>query len=172
LPANALLLTSLRPTFAFVVLNVSPGDVAEIFDRTCGCPLDRDGWRRHLRSLRSVKKLSAGGVTLLDSDLVPALEQTLPEAFGGGPTDYQLVEGQGSDGLAQLCLVIHPRVGPLDPAAARDLLLAEVGRASGAALVASMHWRDSGMVRVERRAPFSTRTGKIPLVHRSAAGAE
>ena len=54
-----------------------------------------------------------------DSDLVPALEQALPAAFGGGPTDYQLVEDQSGAGLAQLCLLIHPRVGPLEPTAAR-----------------------------------------------------
>jgi hypothetical protein len=172
LPANALLVTALRPTFGLVGLNVSPGDVAETFSRSCGCSLDRDGWRLHLRSLRSFKKLSAGGMTLLDGDLVPTLEQALPAAFGGGPTDYQLVEDQASDGQARLCLLIHPRLGPLEPGRARELFLAEVGRVGGAAQVAALHWRAADLLRVERRVPYSTRTGKIPLVHRPSGSAE
>jgi hypothetical protein len=171
LPANALLVTSLRPSFGLVGLNVSPGDVAETFGRACGCSLDRDGWRLHLRALRSFKKLSAGGMTLLDSDLVPTLEQALPAAFGGGPTDYQLVEDQSSDGKARLCLLIHPRLGSVEPARARELFLSEVGRAGGAALVAALHWRAADLLRVERRAPYSARTGKIPLVHRPGSTA-
>jgi hypothetical protein len=169
LPSNALLVTSLRRTFPFVVLNVSPGDTGERFERACGCPLDRDGWRLHLRAVRSFKKLTAGGQTLLDSDLVPALEQALPATFGGGPTDFQLVEDEANDGRPRLCLLIHPRLGPLDPAAACDVFLTEVARAGGAALVASLHWRQSEMLCAQRRPPFSTRTGKIPLVHRPTA---
>src|SRR5262249_43810414 len=117
LPAQALLVTSLRSTAPLVLLNVSLGDQAVMADRICGCPLERRGWTPHLHSIRSYEKLTAGGMTSLDTDVVHVLEEVLPARFGGLPTHYQLVEGPADDGRPRVWLLVDPAVGPVDPEA-------------------------------------------------------
>ena len=102
LPGEALLISSLRLVGPFVFLNVWLGDQAQLTERRCGCPLDAVGWTTHLRSIRSEEKLTAWGMSLLDSDIVQVLEETLPARFGGGPTHYQLVEDATEDGIPAL----------------------------------------------------------------------
>src|SRR5262249_47784638 len=92
LSARALLITSLRNRAPFIFLNVSLGDEAILERRDCGCPLERRGWRTHAHTIRSFEKLTAGGMTFLDVDVIRVLEEVLPARFGGGPADYQLVE--------------------------------------------------------------------------------
>jgi hypothetical protein len=144
-----------------MLLNVSLGDQAVVSRRTCGCPLERLGWTTHLREIRSFEKLTAGGMTFLDADVVRVLEQALPARFGGGPTDYQLLEQEADDGSPCLRLLVHPAVGPLNPAAVADALLAAIGPGSGAHRLMALDWRESRLLRVERRAPLATATGKI-----------
>ena len=49
-------------------------------------------------TIRSHEKLTAGGMTLLDTDVIRLLDEVLPARFGGAPTDYQLVEHESDDG--------------------------------------------------------------------------
>lgn len=165
LPPNALLISSLRPTAPFILLNVSMGDQAEVVQRSCGCPLERLGWTTHLHTVRSHEKLTAGGMTLLDVDVVRLLEAALPARFGGGPTDYQLLEEDADDGRPGLRLLVHPAVGPLDPAVVAEVFLDTVSVGSGVERVAGLLWRDAGLLRVERRAPQATSSGKILHLH-------
>ena len=95
---DSLLVTSLRATAPLVLLNVSLGDQAVVAARACGCPLEDLGWTTHLHTIRSYEKLTAGGMTFLDTDLVRVLEEVLPTRFGGGPTDYQLEEAPREPG--------------------------------------------------------------------------
>jgi hypothetical protein len=95
LPSNTLLVSSLRSSATFVLLNVSMGDQATISERGCGCPLERLGWTTHLHDIRSQEKLTAAGMTFLDTNVIRVLEEVLPARFGGAPTDYQLVEDEG-----------------------------------------------------------------------------
>jgi hypothetical protein len=161
LPANALLLTSLRSAAPFVMLNVSMGDVAEVAPRTCGCPLEQLGWTTHLHTIRSHEKLTAAGMTFLDVDVVQVLEEVLPTRFGGGPTDFQLVEDVRPDGQLCLRLLVHPAIGPLDTEAVLDTFLRSIGGGSGAERIMAEVWRDDGLVRVERSAPLAGASGKI-----------
>jgi hypothetical protein len=172
LPPSALLFSSLRSTAPFVLLNVSLGDSAILDRRTCGCPLERLGWTTHISGIRSYEKLTAGGIRLFDTDLIGILEHALPARFGGGPTDYQLVEDEGEDGLPRLRLVVDPTVGPLDAGALTDTFLAAIGAGSGAERVVGLLWRDSGFLRVERRRPEAGPGGKILhlVPHRGHAG--
>jgi hypothetical protein len=104
LPADAMLLTSLRPTSPLVLFNVSLGDQATVEQRDCGCPLEHLGWTTHLRTIRSHEKLTAGGMSFLDHDLGRVLEEDLPRRFGGVPTDYQLLETRPTmAALASVC---------------------------------------------------------------------
>jgi len=70
MPPDALLITSLSPTAPLILLNVALGDRAALVERRCGCPLDRLGWGVHLHTVRSDQKLTAGGMNLLDVDLL------------------------------------------------------------------------------------------------------
>jgi hypothetical protein len=165
LSPTTLLATSLRPTAPLVLLNVSLGDEACLSDRRCGCPLERLGWTTHLHTIRSREKLTASGMTFLGTDVIRVLEEVLPSRFGGGPTDYQLVEVESSDGQSQLRLLVHPQLGPLDPAEVAETFLGALGRGSGAERIMALQWRSANLLQVERGLPHSTRTGKILHLH-------
>jgi hypothetical protein len=161
LPAGALLVSSLRSTASFVLLNVSMGDRAVLSERACGCPLEALGWRTHLHDIRSYEKLTAGGMTFIDVDVVHILEETLPRRFGGGPGDYQLIEDEARDGAPRLRLCVAPSVGPLDPEAVVDAFLDAVGSGSGTERVMVLQWRQGRLVQVERAVPQPGLSGKI-----------
>ena len=61
---------------------------------------------------------------------VRLVEEVLPQRFGGGPTDYQLVEDR-SGPISKAVIVVSPRVGPLQPDTVREVALqrARGGRA-------------------------------------------
>ncbi len=170
LPPGALLVSSLRSTAPFLFLNVSLGDRAVLGSRACGCPLEALGWTTHLHTIRSFEKLTAGGMTFLDTDVIRVLEEVLPARFGGGPTDYQLVEDETDDGRPRMRILVRPDVGPVDSRAVTDAFLDGVAPGSGVERVMGLFWRDAQMVGVERRPPFTTATGKILHVHRAAPG--
>jgi hypothetical protein len=161
LPASTLLFSSLRPTAPIILLNVSMGDQAVVVRRACGCPLERLGWATHLHTVRSYEKLTAGGAAFLGADVIRVLEEVLPARFGGDPTDYQLVEEEAADGRPQLRLLVHPAVGPLEPAAVAEAFLEAIGGGTGAERVMGLMWRGAGLLRVERRAPLATGSGKV-----------
>jgi hypothetical protein len=160
-PEDAVLVSSLRPSAPLVLLNVSLGDRATLAERACGCPLERLGWTTHLQDVRSYEKLTAGGMTFLDTDVARALEEVLPARFGGGPTHYQLVEDDAPDGMPRLRLLVDPVVAPADEVAIREAFLDAIGGGGGPQAVMGRAWRDGAWIRVERRSPLTTAAGKI-----------
>jgi hypothetical protein len=167
-PLRALLVSTLRATAPLVLLNASLGDQGVLETRACGCALAAIGWRTHVHTIRSEEKLTAGGMSLLDADVVRVLDEVLPGRFGGGPTDYQLVERQ-EGARARLRLVVDPAVGPLDAReVVRVTLDALVTRADPAASVTARLWADGEYLEVERRPTEQTPGGKIAHVHRVA----
>jgi hypothetical protein len=100
-------------------------------------------------------------MTFLGADVVSVLEEELPTRFGGGPTDYQLVEEERADGEPQLRLLVHPRVGPLDEHEVAHAFLEAIGHGSGAERVMGTLWRDAGFLRVERHVPQTNYAGKV-----------
>jgi hypothetical protein len=165
LPAGALLISTIDSSAPMILLNLSVGDVATVTSRRCGCPLETAGWSTHLHTIRSFEKLTAGGMTFLGSDVIRVLEDVLPGRFGGGPADYQLVEAEGHDGSARLRLLVHPAVGPLDPEAVSRAFVATLGQGSGPERVMGLAWREAALVRVERRPPLATPSGKVLHLH-------
>jgi hypothetical protein len=165
LPPDALLVSSLRPTCPLILFNASMGDRADLVERACGCPLERLGWVTHLHTVRSFEKLTAGGNTFLDTSVIEVLEEMLPARFGGGPTDYQLVEEEADDGRPRLRLLVHPAVGPLDTEQVADAFLSEIGGGSGMERVWELRWRQAGLLQVERQPPLTTGSGKILHLH-------
>jgi hypothetical protein len=170
LPADALLVTSLRPSARLILLNASLGDQATVDQRACGCPLQAYGWRTHLRGIHSFEKLTGMGMTFADTEVTPVLEQVLPARFGGLPTDYQLIEEEAGDGGARLRLVVDPRLGPLDDATVVDAFLDALAQISPTRRMMTLGWRAAGVVRVDRRPPLAAPSGKI-MHFRRADGA-
>jgi hypothetical protein len=162
---SSLFATSLRRATPLVMLNLSMGDQGALRLRACGCPLERLGWPTHLSGVLSREKLTAGGMTFHDVDVVRALEEVLPGRFGGGPTDYQLVEDEAAGGEPVVRLLVHPAVGPLDADRVAEAFLAAIGGGSGAARIMGTVWRDGRIVRVERRPPLAAASGKILHLH-------
>ena len=165
LPGQALLVTSLRPTAPLILLNVSLGDQAVAVQRACGCPLERVGWTTHLHTIRSYEKLTAGGMTFLDADVIRVLEEVLPARFGGIPTHYQLVEGPADDGRPRVRLLVDPAVGDVDLDAVARAFLEAIGPGAGVERIMSTVWEDADLLRVERRAPVATTSGKVLHLH-------
>ena len=88
---DALLLSNLLRTSPRILLNVEIDDYGVMEERRCGCPLDELGLHTHIRDVRSFKKLTAEGMTLVGSEMEQVLEYDLPARFGGSALDYQLV---------------------------------------------------------------------------------
>jgi hypothetical protein len=165
LPPGALLVSSIRPTAPFILLNVSLGDQAVLQHRSCGCPLERIGWTTHLHTVRSYEKLTSGGMTFLDTRVIDVLEETLPARFGGGPTDDQLIEEESTDGQPRVRLVVHPRVGPIDSEAVVSVFLEALENGGGAERVMGLMWRHANLVQIERGIPERTGSGKVQHLH-------
>ena len=104
-------------------------------------------------------------MTFLDVDVIHVLERVLPERFGGGPTDYQLVEEEGVDGAPHLSLLVDPRIGPVSSDAVSETFLTAIGDGRGAEKVMSLAWQDARLLRIERRSPLVTSAGKILHLH-------
>lgn len=161
LPPDALLVSTVNPAAPFVMLNVSLGDRGIIEERRCGCPLERLGWTKHLHTVRSHEKVTAGGMTFHDADMVRVLEEVLPARFGGAPTHYQLVEDEDHEGRPRLRLLVHPAVGPINTAAVAEAFLAAVGSDAGPDRVVELAWRDGRFLQIERTPPRVVSGGKI-----------
>ncbi|HXJ83695.1 MAG TPA: hypothetical protein VMS64_34030 [Candidatus Methylomirabilis sp.] len=168
-PAGSLLISSLRPTAPTLLLNVSLGDQGVLDAVACGCPLERIGWTRHLHSIRSFRRVTVGGMTVSDASVIRVLEDILPARFGGGPTDYQLLEEDTAEGEPRLSLLVHPAVGPIDARRVADTFLAAIGHGSSAERVMELQWRQTDWLRVERRFPVETSSGKILHLDRTEA---
>ena len=141
------------------------GDQAELDQRPCGCPMADLGWTTHLSGIRSYEKLTAGGMTFLDTDIIRVLEDVLPARFGGGPTHYQLVEEEDDGGRARLRLLVDPAAGALDPAQVADAFLSAIGGGTGVERVMELEWRQARILEVRRERPRSAPSGKISHLH-------
>jgi hypothetical protein len=165
LPPNSILFSTLMTTAPLVLLNVSMGDQAVLERRSCGCPLERAGWATHIHSIRSCEKLTCGGMNFMDTDVIRVLDERLPARFGGGPTDYQILDEEKGDGRPELRLLIHPRLGPLNEQEVMRSFFQEISRCGGAAAVMGLAWQEGKLLKVERRPPLATPSGKILHLH-------
>jgi hypothetical protein len=161
---GALVFTTLHPSCPKLTLNVEMDDYAVLTRRNCGCAAEELGFRQHLHTIRSHAKLTSAGTTFLGSELHTLVEQTLPASFGGGPTDYQLVEEE-QDGLPRIAIVVSPRVGDIDEEGLITAVLDGVRRGPAYQRMMAELWRDGETLRVVRREPHSTHSAKILPLH-------
>jgi hypothetical protein len=158
---DALLVTQLMPSSPRVLLNIETDDYGVVEERRCGCPLDEFGLHLHVRDVRSFKKLTAEGVTLVGSEMEQVLETVLPERFGGSALDYQLVEEEDEEGFTRICLRVSPSVPIEDESAVIEVLLDGLREASISADLALRLWNQTGAIRIERVEPPMTSRGKL-----------
>jgi hypothetical protein len=147
------------------MLNVESDDYGVVEDRACGCPLEAYGFITHLRQIRSFRKLTGEGVTLVGSEMMRILDETLPGKFGGSPLDYQLLEEEDDQGFTRISLVISPKVNIANEAAVIETVLEALRRSSVAADLAQAHWRQAKTLRVKRIEPIWTARGKLMPLH-------
>jgi hypothetical protein len=162
---QALFLTTvLLPAAPRILINVESGDAATVESRPCGCPFGEAGYTTHLHTIRSYEKVNAEGMYFPAAELSALVEGFLPGRWGGAPTDYQFI-ADARGGLAEVRLVVSPRVGPLQTDAVRDAVLARLADASRGHRMKSRLWQSGDVLRVERGEPVATAAGKILPVH-------
>jgi hypothetical protein len=158
---DAFYFTTLLPTAPKLMLNVESDDYGVIENRPCGCPLETYGFTEHLRHIRSFRKLTSEGVTLVGSEMVHILEEVLPARFGGSPLDYQLLEEEDEQGFTRLNLLVSPKIKISDETAVVDTVLEALRRSSAAADLAGAVWHQANTLRVKRMEPIWTSRGKL-----------
>jgi hypothetical protein len=162
-PVDSLLFTTLLPYSPWLFINAEMDDSGIMEPARCDCLFSRLGLTSSIHNIFSFGKLTGQGMTLIGTDLVRIIEETLPARFGGRPGDYQLIE-QDSASQTQLILVVSPRVGLVATEGVRECFLTEVRRYYGGAL-ASRTWRHAQAIQVRIQEPFSTSTGKVLSLH-------
>jgi hypothetical protein len=157
--------TTLLPTAPKLLLNVESDDYGVIEERSCGCLLEACGYKDHLRHVRSFRKLTAEGMTLVGSEMVRILEEMLPARFGGSPLDYQLLEEEDRGGFSRLSLLISPEVEIADEAQVIEGVLEALRQGSVASDLARVVWGQAKTLRVRRQEPIWTARGKLMPLH-------
>jgi hypothetical protein len=165
--ADMFLFTSLLLEAPKLLLNVESDDHGIVGARRCGCPLEAIGFTEHLCHIRSLRKLTGEGVTLVGSEMIRILEEELPARFGGSPLDYQLLEEEDEQGFSRLNLLVHPRIELRDEAQVIEVVLKALEKSSTSADAAQAIWRQAGTLRLQRRRPIPTARGKQMPLHLS-----
>ncbi|MFN7923107.1 MAG: hypothetical protein U0Q16_23600 [Bryobacteraceae bacterium] len=161
-PVDALAFTTLLPFAPRVLINAEMDDMGSVETGVrCDCTFGRLGMTTVIRDIASFGKLTGQGMTLYGVDVLRILEQALPERFGGGPGDYQLVE-RDLGAQTEVELWVSPRVVPdrVDLAAIRDYFVERLHDYYGGRMAAQV-WAHSGTLRAVRREPVPTYSGKI-----------
>ena len=157
--------TTLLPTAPKLLLNVESDDYGVIENRSCGCPMETYGFTEHLRHIRSFRKLTGEGVTLVGSEMVRILEEVLPARFGGSPLDYQLLEEEDEQGFTRLSLLVSPKIEIADGTEVVEVVLEALRRGSVAADLARTIWSQAGTLQIKRMEPIWTARGKLMPLH-------
>jgi hypothetical protein len=158
---GALCLTTVITSTPKIMLNLDSGDYGVLTRRRCGCPLELAGFLDHLHTIRNYEKLTAGGIHFLGSDIIRLVEEVLPAAHGGLPTDYQFVEEHG-ESISRVSILVSPRVGAVDePQVVNTVLRFLEAQGQGGRLM-STFWEQGRTLRVVRREPYVTPASKTP----------
>jgi hypothetical protein len=153
--------TSLLPVSPRILLNAESDDYGIVEERACGCIFEQLGCHPHLRQIRSFRKLTGEGVTLIGSEMIHILEEVLPARFGGSPLDYQLLEEEDEQGFTKISLVVSPRIEIADESAVIQAVLDALHHSGTMADAVGTTWSQAGSLRVKRMEPIWTGRGKL-----------
>ena len=159
---NAFCYTSLVPTAPKLMLNMESDDFGILERRSCGCQLESAGLSHHIRQVRSARKLTGEGITLIGSDLSRIMEEVLPEKFGGSTLDFQLVEEEDGNGFTRMTLLISPDLALADDGEPVRVLLDALGKGDLRADIARSVLAAAGSIRIRREKPVPSSRGKLP----------
>ena len=160
---DSLLITTVLPSSAHVLINVEMDDCGTLEPASCDCSLKAMGFTQQIRNIYSYGKLTGQGITLLGTDMLNIIEQRLPDRFGGAPTDYQLVEREGNS-QTEIELRVNPRVGVDSQEAVKNFFLSEVKRMWGGSPTCRQ-WKHTDGVRVVFAEPLMSGNRKIHALH-------
>ena len=153
--------TTLLPTSPKILINAESDDYGVVEERSCGCPLGDLGLTTHVSEIRSFRKLTGEGVTLVGSEMLHILEEVLPSRFGGTALDYQLMEEEDDRGFTRISLVVSPGVSIADEAAVVKGFLDALGKESVGAGICGINLAQAGAIRIKRMQPVLTGRGKL-----------
>ncbi|HUQ20784.1 MAG TPA: hypothetical protein VM099_14300 [Gemmatimonadaceae bacterium] len=161
--------TSLLPTAAKMLLNVESDDYGSVDTRPCGCTWEKLGFSVHIRDIRSFRKLTGEGITLVGSDIERVLDQFLPGRYGGSALDYQFAEEEDSRGFTRIIIRVAPHIVVPDERKMIEFVLDSLRQLGGGAAVAEAAWRRANTLAIRREIPAMTSRGKLlPLDIRKA----
>jgi hypothetical protein len=146
---------------------VESDDYGVVESRSCGCLLESYGYTEHILHIRSFRKLTGEGVTLVGSEMIRILEEVLPARFGGSPLDYQLLEEEDENGFTRISLLVSPKVQIVDESKVIEVILEAMEHSSVAADLARAIWSQGNTLRVKREEPIWTARGKLMPLHLS-----
>lgn len=158
--AKVLHLTTIASTCPKLMLNVDTGDSANIDFRPCTCGFGRLGYHQHVSQIRSHEKLTSEGILLSATDILTLVEVTLPAAFGGAPTDYQLVEDD-LNGLPRVRILVSPSRGHIEESLIVSTVLGAIYAAGPGGKLMATQLQEAGTFGVLRREPFQTAAAKV-----------
>ncbi|MEO7651469.1 MAG: hypothetical protein ABIZ80_13470, partial [Bryobacteraceae bacterium] len=160
---NSILFTQLLPIGPRVLINAEMDDGGVIEPFQCDCTYAAAGFHLRIRDIASYGKMTGQGITLVGTDLIRILEESLPVRFGGAAGDYQLVEADEGSGT-KILLHMSPRTKQSKSWEVREYFLAEVRKLYGGSLAVRV-WNHSEGVEVVRAEPYRTPAGKVLPLH-------
>ena len=158
---SALCFTTLMPASPKLLLNVESDDYANVDTKPCGCEWERLGFPEHIRDIRSFRKLTGEGVTLVGSDMERILDDLLPARYGGSALDYQFAEEEDEQGFTKLVLRVAPSVALGDEQKAAEFVLGALAKLDAGGALARSTWRQADTIRIRRERPLMTGRGKL-----------
>jgi hypothetical protein len=161
--------TTLLPSAPKLLLNVESDDYGIVESRSCGCPLGEIGYATHMREIRSFRKLTGEGVTLVGNEMERTLEEILPARFGGTPLDYQIVEEEDDRGFTRVVLLASPHLEIADEREVLNAVLKALSQGSDTARITAALWQSAGSLQLRRAAPRWTARGKLMPLDLGAA---
>ncbi|HLG95947.1 MAG TPA: hypothetical protein VKX49_06520 [Bryobacteraceae bacterium] len=159
---DSLYATSILPYSARIFINAEIGDTGVIEKATCNCLFSRLGFDLQVRDIAAISKVTAQGITLELTEVVPLLEEALPARFGGHPGDYQLCEIE-TGSQTEIVLHIRPRATAATPEEVLKYFLGEVKRVYGGSL-SVVSWLHSEGIHAKIAPPVLASTGKFRAV--------
>lgn len=162
---DAFTFTTLLATAPKILLNVEIDDYGVLEKRSCGCPWEELGFDLHVRDIRSYRKLTGEGMTLVGSDMERILGERLPARFGGSALDYQLMEEEDERGFTKMSILVSPRIEIESEEEVVREVLRGLRRGGHTAEGARSIWSQAGSLRVRRMEPIWTARGKLLPLH-------
>jgi phenylacetate-coenzyme A ligase PaaK-like adenylate-forming protein len=162
---DAICITTLMPLSPKMLLNAQTDDFGTVETRDCGCPLHDLGLDRHIHTVRSYRKLTGEGVTLVGTDMQTILEEVFPQKFGGSSLDYQLVEEEDERGFTKLTLYVSPDVSIDNEQALIDTLLDAMKESAPSVQLAQPDYQTGQTIGIRRQKPILTISGKFAPIY-------